>query len=472
MIPSDVLGPDTLLNDRYQLVALIGEGGMAAVYRAVDTRLGRSVAVKVLRSEYTRDQPFLQRFQQEAEFAASLGAHPNIVAIYDIGQDKDRNYFVMELVEGRDLKAIIRELAPLPISVAFPIGQQVAAALDFAHKRGLVHRDIKPQNIMVTPNGEAKVTDFGIARSLAASQLTRTGMVIGTAHYLSPEQAQGMATGAPSDIYSLGVVVYEMITGHLPFEADSPIGVAMQHIHSAPPPPWDYNPAISARQGAVVLRALEKAPERRYRDAAEFAQALAESASAKAEQTTVIAPVVATPAQTTRVSSTVLREPTPRRPRVIRDPYADSAATEIPQPANPWRRTWIILGVLLAGLAVAAAAFFVSNKAFGGGAAPTPTATATDTPTPKPTATPRPKPKPSHVAVVPAATATSAPVYPTNTPYIAPPATATSTRVYSTYTPTPALPTSTPKPAPPTRVVLPTDTPTVTFPPVTPTATG
>ena len=191
-----MLQPDTLLNDRYRLVALIGEGGMAAVYRAVDTRLGRDVAVKVLHPEYARDQPFVQRFQQEAEFAASLGAHPNIVAIYDIGQDDGLHYIVMELVEGRDLKDIIRERAPLEVAEAFGIARQVASALAFAHQRGLVHRDVKPQNIMVTDAGSAKVTDFGIARSLSASQLTRTGMVIGTAHYFAPEQAQGKPGGA------------------------------------------------------------------------------------------------------------------------------------------------------------------------------------------------------------------------------------------------------------------------------------
>ncbi|HCG02999.1 MAG TPA: serine/threonine-protein kinase, partial [Chloroflexi bacterium] len=209
----------------------------------------------------------MQRFTQEAEFAASLGSHPNIVAIYDVGEDGPIHYMVMELVEGRNLKEMIRERAPFSVAEGFAIGSQVASALAFAHGRGLVHRDVKPQNIMVTNDGVAKVTDFGIARSLSTIQLTRTGMVMGTVHYFSPEQAQGKPVTPSSDIYALGVILYEMLTGHLPFDAETPIGVAMQHLHSEPPSPWDYNPELPARAVGVVMRALEKDPERRYRDA-------------------------------------------------------------------------------------------------------------------------------------------------------------------------------------------------------------
>lgn len=441
---------------------------MASVYRAVDTRLGRDVAIKVLHPEYARDQPFLQRFQQEAEFAASLGAHPNIVAIYDIGQDDSLHYIVMEMVEGRDLKDIIRERAPLEVPEAFGIARQVASALAFAHQRGLVHRDVKPQNIMVTDQGTAKVTDFGIARSLSASQLTRTGMVIGTAHYFAPEQAQGKPASPSSDIYSLGVVLYEMLTGHLPFEADTPIGVAMQHLHSDPPPPWDYNPALSTRAGAVALRALEKDPQRRYRDATEFASALSEGAISSSGGTTSISPIVPPPSQQTRIYQTVPRDPPPptARKRLARDPFEGvPARTDVPPPI-PWRRTWIILAVLLAGIAVAAGAFLVSNQAFGGGAA----ATVTPTSTPKPTATARPRrptATPTHIPVV---------VIPTNTPFLRPttPPTAVPTRVLATFTPIPPKPTPTfpPKPLPTSTPVLPTDTPLPVFPPLTATAVG
>jgi serine/threonine-protein kinase len=458
-----MLQPDTLLNNRYRLVALIGEGGMAAVYRAVDTRLGRNVAVKVLHPEYARDQPFLQRFQQEAEFAASLGAHPNIVAIYDIGQDDAVHYIVMELVEGRDLKDIIRERAPLEVSEAFSIARQVASALDFAHKRGLVHRDIKPQNIMVTDAGVAKVTDFGIARSLSASQLTRTGMVIGTAHYFAPEQAQGMPAAPASDIYSLGIVLYEMVTGHLPFDADSPIAVAMQHLHSEPPPPWDYNPALSTRAGAVVLRALEKDPERRYRDATEFASALSEAAAIGSGGTTTVSPIVKPNVQQTRVYDAVPPEGAiTARKRVARDPFAGAPAKSVERPPSQWRRTWIILGVLLAGVAVAAGAFLVSNQAFGGGAAATSTPTSTVKPTATATARPRPSPTTTNIPIV---------VLPTNTQFVPP--TAVPTRVFPTFTPVPPKPTPTPKPKPePTATtVAPTDT-ALSFPALTNTPVG
>jgi eukaryotic-like serine/threonine-protein kinase len=466
-----MLQPDTLLNDRYRLVALIGEGGMAAVYRAVDTRLGRDVAVKVLHPEYARDQPFVQRFQQEAEFAASLGAHPNIVAIYDIGQDDALHYIVMELVEGRDLKDVIRERAPLEVAEAFGIARQVASALAFAHQRGLVHRDVKPQNIMVTDAGNAKVTDFGIARSLSASQLTRTGMVIGTAHYFAPEQAQGKPAAPSSDIYSLGVVLYEMLTAHLPFEADTPIGVAMQHLHSDPPPPWDYNPALSTRAGAVALRALEKDPERRYRDATEFASALADVAVTGTGGTTSLSPIVPPPSQQTRVYSAVPPDsPPPVRRRVARDPFEGVPARATTKPPNPWRRTWIILAFLLAGVAVAAGAFLVSNQAFGGGSGATATATVKPTNTVQPTATARPR--------RPTATATTVPaqVFPTNTPFVRPtsPPTAVPTRVLPTFTPIPPKPTSTPKlkPLPTDTAVVPTTTPLPVFPPLTATAVG
>jgi serine/threonine protein kinase len=290
-----VLPPDTVLHNRYRLIEPVGEGGMATVYRALDTRLGRTVAVKVLHPEYSRDEPFLRRFTQEAEFAASLGSHPNIVAIYDVGEDGPLHYMVMELIEGRNLKDLIREQAPFSVPEAFGVGRQVASALDFAHKRGLVHRDVKPQNIMVTTDGVAKVTDFGIAISHSASQLTRTGMVIGTVHYFSPEQAQGKPVTPASDIYSLGVILYEMLTAHLPFEAENAIGVAMQHLHSEPPSPWDYNPDLPARAVGVVMRALEKDPARRYSDAAELAAALAAQAAPDLGATTAIAPIPNSP---------------------------------------------------------------------------------------------------------------------------------------------------------------------------------
>ncbi|MGI8825396.1 MAG: protein kinase domain-containing protein [Chloroflexota bacterium] len=435
-----MLEPDTVLNGRYRLQEPLGEGGMAIVYRAVDARLGRTVAVKVLSSQYARDEPFLARFQQEAEFAASLGSHPNIVAIYDVGQDDASHYIVMELVEGRNLKELIRERTAFSVDEAFSIGRQVASALDFAHKRGLIHRDIKPQNILVTPEGVAKVTDFGIAQSASATQLTRAGMVIGTVHYFSPEQAQGKTAGPSSDIYSLGVILYEMLTGHLPFDAETPIGVAMQHLHSTPPSPWDYRPDLPAPAVSIVMRALEKDPANRYRDAAELAAALSSVPGPSAGGTTTLNPIVTPPPQRTSVYRAVEPparhvEEEPRRRR--------SAAVEAPARS---RLPWIALGLAALIAAVIFGSLFATGRIF----AVTP-ATATATTTPTSTATPKPKKKRATVTPTipvfvppPAATSTPPPL-PTFTP-VPPTLTPTPTVPAATPTPTPAAPTPTPTP--------------------------
>ena len=439
-----MLQADTILNGRYRLLEPVGDGGMATVYRATDARLGRTVAIKVLHPHFARDEPFLPRFQQEAEFAASLGAHPNIVAIYDIEQDDALHYIVMEFVEGRSLKELIRERAPFSVPEAFSIGRQVASALDFAHKRGLIHRDVKPQNIMVTPDGVAKVTDFGIARSLSASQLTRTGMVIGTVHYFSPEQAQGKPASPASDIYSLGIILYEMLTGHLPFDAENPIGVAMQHVHSEPPPPWEYNPSLPTRAGVTVMRALEKDPEHRYRDAAEFAGALAESTAADTGATTVYGPIAAPPPrQPTAVYQAV--EPAPER-RTARTRAIDRP------PPNRWRTALLALAGALLAIGAGVGAFFATPHLFGSVAAPTATPTSTPSPTP-----PHHRPTPSPTVKVV--------VGPTNTPTptLVPPTSTSTPFPTSTPTPVPVTPTPTPQPVatsgPPPNVPLVTDTP-------------
>jgi eukaryotic-like serine/threonine-protein kinase len=466
-----VLSPDTLLNGRYQIVEPVGEGGMAIVYRAIDTRLGRTVAVKVLHPEFARDKPFLERFQQEAEFAASLGAHPNIVDIYDIGEDGDRRYIVMEFIEGRSLKDLIRERAPFGVAETFAIGRQVASALDFAHKRGLVHRDVKPQNILVTDDGVAKVTDFGIARSATTSQLTRTGMVLGTVHYFSPEQAQGKPAGPPSDIYSLGVILYEMLTGHLPFDAENAIGVAMQHIHNEPPSPWQFVPELPARAVATVMRALEKDPERRFRDAAELSSALQPPLAADAGQTTVVAPVPTPPPESTTVFRPVeaatppATHPPPRRrpvrPAVAARPERDTQQVVASSSSN---KILVWLAVFLALIIIGVLAFLVTRQAFGGSATPTSTPTVTPSPTPKPK---KHKKTPTVAVIVPKVpTLTPTPIPPTSTP-TPPPPTATPTP-----NPKPPTPTPTPKPKPPTPTPTPKPpTPTPTTPAATPTPT-
>jgi serine/threonine-protein kinase len=362
----------------------------------------------------------------------------------------------MEFVEGRSLKELIGDRAPFTVAEAFAIGQQVASALDFAHKRGLVHRDVKPQNIMVSPEGVAKVTDFGIARSISASQLTRPGMVIGTVHYFSPEQAQGKPAIPASDIYSLGVILYEMLTGHLPFDAETAIGVAMQHLHSQPPPPWEYNPSLPTRAVATVLRALEKEPERRYRDAAEFAGALADRPGQDMGMTTV-APIVELSRQHTAALPRVEPQMGPSRRRSAgASALSGAVSTRMPEAANPnrWRTAWIALGAVGLAAAIGLASFFITRNVLGSGATPTPTRTPTSTPspTPKPTRTPRPKPTATQpVLILPTYTPTLVP--PTDTPQptatlLAPtattqPATPTSAPVIDTPTATAALPTPT-----------------------------
>ncbi|MBC8074794.1 MAG: serine/threonine protein kinase, partial [Chloroflexales bacterium] len=225
-----------LLNNRYALEQKVGEGGMARVYRGRDTRLNRTVAVKVLHPQYADDPGFLRRFQHEAQAAANLSNHA-IVDIYDVGQDGDTHYIVMEYVDGRDLKSLINREAPLDIDRAVGIAEAVANGLEAAHRLGLIHRDIKPQNIMVSADDQVRITDFGIAKSHLSTALTETGVTFGTADYIAPEQAQGHPATPPSDIYALGVVLYEMLTGRLPFGGESPVGVAMQHVSAPPPPP-------------------------------------------------------------------------------------------------------------------------------------------------------------------------------------------------------------------------------------------
>ena len=256
-----------VLSDRYALVSHLARGGMADVYVAEDFRLGRHVAVKILHSEYARSEAFIERFRREAQAAANL-TDPGVVAVHDWGEDDGTYFMVMELVQGRNLREVVRsEGALLPRRVA-EIGAAVASALTAAHAQGLVHRDIKPANILLTPDGKVKVADFGIARAFDdEEQLTRTGAVIGTATYFSPEQAQGFTADARSDIYSLGVVMYELLTGQPPFHGESPVAVAYQHVREEPEPPSDLNPNIPPGLVSVVLAAMAKHPDDRYQTA-------------------------------------------------------------------------------------------------------------------------------------------------------------------------------------------------------------
>ena len=262
----------TLIDGRYRVVSRVGSGGMAEVYCAEDTQLGRRVAVKLLHERFAQDAEFVERFRREASSAASL-SHANIVNVYDRGEWGGTYYIAMEFLDGRSLDSIVREDAPLTPEHAIDITEQVLRAARFAHRRGVVHRDLKPHNVMLDDEGRVKVTDFGIARA-GASEITQTGSIMGTARYLSPEQAQGQAVGARSDLYAVGIMLYELLTGVVPFEGDSVVAIALRHLSEPPRPPSALVPSISPNLNAIVMRALEKNPEHRFTDADEFLAAL------------------------------------------------------------------------------------------------------------------------------------------------------------------------------------------------------
>ncbi|MGR6966716.1 Stk1 family PASTA domain-containing Ser/Thr kinase [Geodermatophilus sp. URMC 61] len=264
-----------VLGERYEIGGVLGRGGMAEVHRGRDLRLGREVAVKVLRSDLARDPSFQVRFRREAQAAASLN-HPAIVAVYDTGEDRTSSgatpYIVMEYVEGETLRDVLRREGVLSPERAMTLAADICAALDFSHRNGIVHRDVKPGNVMITPQGTVKVMDFGIARAVSdsAATMTSTAAVIGTAQYLSPEQARGESVDARSDVYSVGCLLYELVTGAPPFTGDSPVSVAYQHVREDPRLPSSVNPAIPADLDAILLKALSKNPANRYQSAAEM----------------------------------------------------------------------------------------------------------------------------------------------------------------------------------------------------------
>ena len=262
-----------ILNQRYEIEEKLGDGGMATVFRGRDTRLNRVVAIKVLHPHHANDINFLQRFSHEAQAAANL-RHPSIVDIYDVGQEDRQHFIVMEFVDGHDLKSIILRKRQLPIQQVLQIGATIADGLDTAHNLGMVHRDVKPQNILVTHDGTAKITDFGIAKSGLSTAQTETGVTFGTADYISPEQAKGQSATAQSDIYALAVTLYEALTGQLPFTGDSAVAVALQHVSSKPPPIRRHNPNVSPALEQLILRALAKNPNDRPASAREFANLL------------------------------------------------------------------------------------------------------------------------------------------------------------------------------------------------------
>ena len=264
------LEPGIVIDGRYRLEHRLGSGGMADVWRARDTELGRDVALKLLHENFARDSEFVERFRREASAAAGL-QHPNVVSVYDRGAHEDSHYISMELVEGSSLRDLIDQ--GLEIDEAVEVTRQMLAAAEFAHEHGIVHRDLKPMNVLIDRDGRVRVADFGIARA-GGSDITRTGSVMGTAQYLSPEQAQGMEVAATADIYAIGVILFEMLCGRVPFEGESAVAIAMKQVGEEPPRPSSINPKVSPALDAVVLTALAKDPAARYGSAAEMAAAL------------------------------------------------------------------------------------------------------------------------------------------------------------------------------------------------------
>jgi eukaryotic-like serine/threonine-protein kinase len=350
---------NTLFDGRYRILRKLGSGGMANVYLAEDEDLGRRVAIKILNDRYANDELFIERFRREAKSAAAL-SHPNIVSIYDRGEAEGTYYIAMEVIEGRSLKELILTRGPLPIGQAIAYTFEILDALRFAHRHGIIHRDVKPHNILI--GGERlKVTDFGIARA-GASQMTEAGSIMGTAQYLSPEQARGAPVTASSDLYSVGIVLYEMLTGKVPFSGDSAIEIAMKHLNEVPKPPSKVRPEIPEDLDHVVLRALAKAPEDRYQTAEEFAEDLhrVEAGLPLAPETSEAATaLLAAPGATIGGTTQVLpsdathiappRPQTPRRP----PPYQPGYMYEEPPPKRGRWVPWLLVALLLAAAGIA-----------------------------------------------------------------------------------------------------------------------
>jgi hypothetical protein len=344
-----------LISGRYRLIAPLGEGGMATIWRAVDEQLDREVAVKLLREQYGNDAGFAARFKQEARAAGSL-QHPNIVSVYDYGTDADgAQFIVMQLVEGDDLAAFLRERTRLETDDAVRIAIGVASALEAAHRRGLVHRDVKPGNILITDDGDVKVTDFGIARAVAEASMTVTGTTLGSVHYFSPEQARGDEVTGASDVYSLGIVLFEMLTGRRPFEADSAAGVALKRLNEDPPRPESFVPVPSGLS-AIVMRALQREPADRFPDAGSFAEALRTwqndpAAGAALAAGAAAAGAAALAAAPPAGDPTVYVPPPVAMPSDRTPPPPSATARPKQDEGQPW---WIwallVLGILLLGL--------------------------------------------------------------------------------------------------------------------------
>jgi eukaryotic-like serine/threonine-protein kinase len=334
------LASRTIVDGRYRVLERIGSGGMADVYCAEDLQLGRNVALKVMHSRFAEDPEFVERFRREARNAAGLN-HQNVVSVYDRGEWDGNYYIAMEFLDGRSLKQLVQQHGPLAPEDAIDLTVQVLRAARFAHRRGVIHRDIKPHNVIVDEEGRAKVTDFGIARA-GASDMTQTGSILGTAQYLSPEQAQGHAVDATSDLYSIGIMLYELLTGRVPFDGESAVSIALKQVNERPVPPSAVNPAVTPALEGVVLRALEKDPARRFPDADAFIAALEHA------------------------RATLHGPPSYLEERVVHDGgYAPPPLEELYEDEVAGRRWWLWLLALLLIAAVAAGGYLLYDSSRG-----------------------------------------------------------------------------------------------------------
>jgi beta-lactam-binding protein with PASTA domain len=342
---------DRVFDRRYVIKRKLGSGGMADVYLAEDQELGRRVALKLLNDRHAADDQFVERFRREAQSAAGLN-HPNIVSIFDRGRAEGTYYIAMEYLDGRTLKELLVRNGPTPIPIAIDYARQILGALSFAHRNGIIHRDIKPHNIVVGGDGRLKVTDFGIARS-GASQMTEAGSIVGTAQYLSPEQARGAPVDPRSDLYSLGIVLYEMLTGNVPFTGDTPVEIAMKHLSQIPEPPSRERPEVPHDLDAVVMRALSKEPDQRYgsteemdADLARVARGVAVAPETEDAMTQVLSGVGATTAQTMITRPRAVAPPPAPPSYRTPGPYYDYE--EPPRRRSIW--PWLLaLGLIIAG---------------------------------------------------------------------------------------------------------------------------
>ncbi len=345
---------DTILGGRYKLIEKVGVGGMAYVYRAQDQLLKRTVAVKILKDQYVEDEDFLRKFENEAQSAARL-SHPNIVNVFDVGADnesgKDIHYIVMEYLDGETLKDYIERKGPLSNEEITNFSLQIAKALECAHTNGIIHRDIKPQNIMISSFGSLKVTDFGIARLSTSATITYTSSILGTVHYISPEQAKGKFIDEKSDIYSLGIVMYEMATGRVPFDAENPVGIAIKHIQEPIEPPQNYNPHLSEKLATVILTCLQKEPVDRFASCAVLVKALESPYGAVLTQKTKFAD------DTMKISKTP--EPEAPKKKAI---YRSRQNISERRPEKPRRSHALTIVAVICAFIVVGGAFLLLNR--------------------------------------------------------------------------------------------------------------